>query len=41
MLELEGYRVLQADNDFEGLRLVRGCQIDLILLDLKLPNDDG
>jgi len=41
VLELEGYRVLQAENDDEGLRLVRESQIDLILLDLKLTGDDG
>ncbi len=41
VLDLEGYRVLQAENDYEGLRLVRESQIDLILLDLKLPGVDG
>jgi len=41
VLELEGYRVLQAENGDEGLRLVRESQIDLILLDLKLPSNDG
>ena len=41
VLDLKGYRVLQAENDYEGLRLVRESQIDLILLDLKLPSDDG
>ena len=41
VLELEGYRTLQAENDDEGLRLVREIQIDLILLDLKLIGGDG
>ena len=41
VLYLEGYRVLQAENDYEGLRLVRESQIGLILLDLKLTGDDG
>jgi len=41
VLELEGYRVLQAKNGDEGLRLVRESQVGLILLDLKLPSYDG
>ncbi len=41
VLDLEGYRVLQAENDYEGLRLVRESQVDLIVLDLKLPGGDG
>ncbi len=28
VLYLEGYRVLQAENDYEGLRLVRESQVD-------------
>ena len=41
MLYLEGYRVLQAENGDEGFRLVRESQVDLIVLDLKLPGVDG
>ena len=41
VLELEGYRVLQTENGDEGLRLVRESQVDFIMLDLKLPSDDG
>ena len=41
VLDLEGYRALQAENDDEGLKLVRESQIGLILLDLKLTGDDG
>jgi len=41
VLELEGYRVLQAENGDEGLRLVRESQVALIVLDLKLPGVDG
>jgi len=41
VLDLEGYRALQAENDDEGLKLVGESQIDLILLDLKLTGDDG
>ena len=41
VLELEGYRVLQAENGDEGLKLARKIQIDLVLLDLRLPGLDG
>ena len=41
VLELEGYRVLQAENGDEGLRLVRESRIVLVLLDLRLPDCDG
>jgi len=41
VLELEGYRVLQASDGDEGLRLARGNQVALVLLDLRLPGRDG
>ena len=41
VLELEGYRVLQAEDSEEGIRLVREGQISLVLLDLRLPGRDG
>ncbi len=42
VLELEGYRVLQAEDGDKGLRLVREeRRIALVLLDLKLPRDNG
>ena len=41
VLELEGYRVLQAENGNECFRLMRESQVDLIVLDLKLPGVDG
>jgi len=41
VLELEGYRILQAKDGAEGLRLVRRGGISLVLLDLKLPRGDG
>ena len=41
VLELEGYRVLQAENGDECFRLMRESQVDLIVLDLKLPGVDG
>lgn len=41
VLELEGYRVLQAETGDEGLRLLNRGGISLVLLDLRLPNIDG
>ncbi len=41
VLELEGYRVLQAENGEEGMGLVRKSRISLVLLDLRLPGHDG
>lgn len=43
VLELEGYRVLRADDGDTGLEMVRGKrkEISLVLLDLKLPGRDG
>jgi len=41
VLELEGYRVLQAGDGDEGLRLARGNQVAMVLLDLRLPGRDG
>ncbi len=42
VLELEGYRVLQAGDGNEGLRLIRNNRkLSLVLLDLRLPGRDG
>lgn len=41
VLGLEGYRVLEAGDGDEGLRLVKQRQVSLVLLDLKLPTIDG
>jgi len=41
ILELEGYRVLQAEDGDEGLRLAKENGIALVLLDLRLPRLDG
>lgn len=41
VLELEGYRVLRAEDGDEGLRLVRENQVALVLLDLLLPGRSG
>ena len=41
VLELDGYRVLQAEDAATGLRLARDSQVSLIVLDLRLPRRDG
>jgi CheY-like chemotaxis protein len=41
VLELEGYHVLQVENGEEGMRLMRGSRVSLVLLDLRLPGYDG
>ena len=41
VLELEGYRVIQAADADEGLKLIRKNRVALVLLDLKLPGRDG
>ena len=42
VLELEGYRVLQAGDGNEGLKLVRKNRgLSMVLLDLRLPGRDG
>jgi len=41
LFQLEGYRVLQAEDSETGLRLVRKKRVDLVLLDLRLPKIDG
>lgn len=40
-LEDEGYEVLDAPNGVQGLELVRTEAIDLVLLDLRLPDISG
>jgi DNA-binding response OmpR family regulator len=40
-LEQEGYRVSVAESGSAARRLVRRPEFDLILLDLKLPDEDG
>jgi len=39
--ELEGYRVLQAEDGDTGLRLAEKNRVSLVLLDLRLPGHDG
>jgi CheY-like chemotaxis protein len=41
VLELEGYHVLQAPDGDCGLRLARQHDVDLVVLDLKLPTISG
>ena len=40
-LSKEGYKVDQADDGLEGLRLLKEKQHSLVVLDLMLPNLDG
>lgn len=41
ILEKHGYRVLQAQTGREGLALAKEHLVDLILLDIQLPELDG
>ena len=41
ILEDEGYRVLEAANGADGLRLALNEEPDLVLLDIRLPDVDG
>jgi CheY-like chemotaxis protein len=42
LLELEGYRVLEAANGDEALRIVKETRdLSMVLLDLRLPGRDG
>ena len=41
VLELEGYRVLQAETGAEGLKLLLETQVHLVLIDLRLPDIHG
>lgn len=41
VLEAGGYRVYEATNGQDGLRIAKDEPIDLILLDINLPDIDG
>lgn len=41
LLGQQGYRVLTASSSEEGIATVRGEPIDLIVLDVRLPGEDG
>jgi CheY-like chemotaxis protein len=40
-LERAGYRVLTAENGKQGLRLLEHQEVDLILVDIFMPEMDG
>jgi len=40
-LESRGYRLLQAKNGLDGVQMAETEQVDLILLDINLPDIDG
>jgi two-component system, cell cycle response regulator DivK len=40
-LESRGYRLLQGRNGLEGITVAEGEAVDLILLDINLPDIDG
>jgi len=40
-LEARGYTLLQAMNGIEGIRVAESEEVDLILLDINLPDIDG
>ena len=41
LLEAEGYKVIQAADGDEGLKVARQYQPDLVLLDIRLPESDA
>jgi CheY-like chemotaxis protein len=41
LLRQEGYDVIRAANGREGMELLQTCSVDLILLDLAMPEMDG
>ena len=41
VLELEGYRVLRANDGQAGLEIIKENKVALVLLDLRLPGPDG
>lgn len=41
VVELEGYTCLQADNADKTFRLLRENDVNLVLLDLRLADDNG
>jgi two-component system nitrogen regulation response regulator NtrX len=40
-LKLEGYNVLTANSGFEGLQVIANNDIDLVMLDVLMPDIDG
>jgi DNA-binding response OmpR family regulator len=41
VIELEGYTCLQAETSDEAFRLIRENDVNLVLLDLRLVDDNG
>lgn len=41
VLELEGYRVIRANDGRRGMELIKDNSVSLVLLDLRLPGPDG
>jgi CheY-like chemotaxis protein len=41
LLQVTGYRTLEAGNAADGIALVATHRPDLILMDVQLPDDDG
>ena len=41
LLKDEGYAVVTADSGREALNLLKQAQVDLVMLDLRLPDLDG
>ena len=41
LLRVEGYRAETAYDGIEALRVAAGCQPDLVLLDISMPEIDG
>ena len=41
LLEKDGFEVIMATNGFEGIEAARKQQVDLIIMDIKMPKMDG
>ena len=41
ILVMEGHAILEADDGVEALKLIAGIRIDLVVLDMLMPNKDG
>ncbi len=36
-----GYKVVMAENGFDGIQLLKDYDVDLVILDIKMPGMDG